>query len=468
MTFSTTTSSPNAISIARLRGELRGRVIGPDDPDYDEARTVFTGGIDRRPAAILRVTEAGDVARAVALASETGLPLAVRSGGHSPAGHSATDGGIVLDLRDMRALDIDLEARTAWADAGLTTGEYTAAAATCGLATGFGDTGSVGIGGITLGGGVGLLSRKHGLTVDALLAAEVVTADGRIVRADGESHPDLFWALRGGGGNFGVVTRFLFRLEELDGIIGGMLVLPASPEVIEGFVAEAQAAPDELTTIAGVMPAPPLPFVPPEQHGRPVVMATLAYAGDAESGRRAIAPLRALAEPIVDMVRPMAYPDVFPPEQEGPQPLTAMRTLFVDDIDRAAAETILERLAWGTGSDGGDPTARARRRRGAGPGRRDRFAHRAAPDAMANVAAVHGQPERADLHEASASEFRRRAAQRKRGRLRQLPRRRRRTRASATRIRGQTWDRLVAVKAHYDPTNLFHSNQNVPPAVPIR
>jgi FAD/FMN-containing dehydrogenase len=462
MTLSTTPFSRNAISIARLRGELRGRVIGPDDPDYDEARTVFTGGIDRRPAAILRVADAEDVARAVALASETGLPLAVRSGGHSPAGHSVADGGIVLDLRDMRALDIDLEARTAWADAGLTTGEYTAAAATCGLATGFGDTGSVGIGGITLGGGVGLLSRKHGLTVDALLAAEVVTADGRIVRADGESHPDLFWALRGGGGNFGVVTRFLFRLEELDGIIGGMLLLPAPPEVIAGFVAEAQAAPDELTTIASVMPAPPLPFVPPEQHGRPVVMATLAYAGEAESGRRAIAPLRALAEPIVDMVRPMAYSDVFPPEQEGPQPLTAMRTLFVDEIDCAAAETILERLAWATAPMAvtqlrvlGGAVARV-------PADATAFAHRERR-MMANVAAVHGQPERADLHEAWASEFA--AALRSGG-----------TGAYVNflgdegeeRVReaypGTTWDRLAAIKARYDPTNLFRGNQNVPPA----
>ena len=326
----------------------------------------------------------------------------------------------------MRALDIDLEARTAWADAGLTAGEYTAAAATCGLATGFGDTGSVGIGGITLGGGVGLLV--------AQARPDRRRAAGRRGRDRGrphrprrwtESHPDLFWALRGGGGNFGVVTRFLFRLEELDGIIGGMLLLPASPEVIEGFVAEAQAAPDELTTIASVMPAPPLPFVPPEQHGRPVVMATLAYAGEAESGRRAIAPLRALAEPIVDMVRPMAYPDVFPPEQEGPQPLTAMRTLFVDDMDRAAAETILERLAWATAPMAvtqlrvlGGAVARV-------PADATAFAHRERR-MMANVAAVHGQPERADLHEAWASEFAAALRSRRYGRLRQLPGRRRR------------------------------------------
>ena len=212
----------------------------------------------------------------------------------------------------MQALDIDAERRTAWAETGLTAGEYTAAAGAHGLATGFGDTGSVGIGGITLGGGVGFLVRKYGLTIDDLLAAEVVTADGQLLRADAETHPDLFWAIRGGGGNFGVATRFQFRLHEVDTIVGGMLMLPATPEVIAAFVAEAEAAPEELSTIANVMPAPPLPFVPAEHHGRLVVMAMLAYAGAVEAGERAIAPFRALATPIADMVRPMPLPGDLP------------------------------------------------------------------------------------------------------------------------------------------------------------
>ncbi len=340
------TEETNAAQIAvpRLRATLKGRVIVPGDPEYDQARTVFMGGIDRRPAAIARVANATDVTHVVALARETGLELAIRSGGHSAAGHSVSDGGIVLDLGDMRALEIDAERRTAWADAGLTAGEYTAAAAEYGLATGFGDTGSVGIGGITLGGGIGYLVRKHGLTIDDLLAADMVTADGQLRRVDAETHPDLFWAIRGGGGNFGVVTRVQYRLHPVDTVVGGLLILPATPDVITGFIAAAEAAPEELSTIATAMKAPPMPAVPAEMHGRLVVMAMLVYAGEVEAGQRAVAPFRALAKPIADMIRPMPYPAIFPPEQEGFHPLTAGRTMFLDNVDLSAAATIIDYL----------------------------------------------------------------------------------------------------------------------------
>ena len=218
------TSNPktDTLSISQLRSNFDGKVIAPGDQDYDKARTVFYGGVDRHPAVIIRVRNADEVARVISLARDSGSELAVRSGGHSTAGHSVTEGGIVLDLSDMQDLQIDVDAKTAWAEAGLTAGKYTAAAAAHGLATGFGDTGSVGIGGLTLGGGVGYLVRKYGLTIDDLLAAEIVTADGEILRVDANSHPDLFWAIRGGGGNFGVVTRFQFRLHNLGEIYGGM------------------------------------------------------------------------------------------------------------------------------------------------------------------------------------------------------------------------------------------------------
>src|SRR5687767_13074830 len=247
----------STISILKLRTTFNGRVIAPGDHGYDQARTVFWGGIDRRPAVIIRVADAADVSRVVSLARETGLDLAIRSGGHSTAGHSVADGGIVLDLSNMRDLQIDVERRTAWAETGLTAGEYTTTANAYGLATGFGDTGSVGIGGITLGGGIGYLVRKYGLTIDNLLAAEVVTADGQIRQVDANTRPDLFWAIRGGGGNFGVVTRFQFRLHKIDTIVGGMLILPATPAVIDEFIAQADAAPEELSTIANIMVAPP-------------------------------------------------------------------------------------------------------------------------------------------------------------------------------------------------------------------
>src|SRR4030095_3050294 len=184
---------------------------------------------------------------------DNGLELAVRSGGHSLAGHSTTDGGIVLDLSELTALEVDLEGRTAWAQTGLTAGAYTAAVGAHGVATGFGDTASVGIGGLTLGGGVGYLVRKQGLTIDSLLAAEVVTADGRVLQVDGDTHPALFWAIRGGGGNFGVATRFRFRLHELPSIVGGMLLLPGSAEVVEALVGTAEGAPEELSMIANVL-----------------------------------------------------------------------------------------------------------------------------------------------------------------------------------------------------------------------
>src|SRR2546425_567195 len=209
--------------------QVAGRVIRPNDADYDNARTSFYGGFDARPGVIVRVANAQDVSRLISFARESGTELIVRSGGHGVAGYAVPNGGIVLDLKDMHALEIDAATRTAWAETGLTAAEYTAAADKHGLATGFGDTGSVGIGGITLGGGVGYLTRKHGLTIDDLLAADIVTADGQLRRVDAQTEPDLFWAIRGGGGNFGVATRFQVRLHPLGTIVGGVMMVPATP-----------------------------------------------------------------------------------------------------------------------------------------------------------------------------------------------------------------------------------------------
>ena len=329
------------VSIRELRAALNGQVIAPDDDSYEAARSVFYGGIDKRPAVIVRAADATEVSYVVSLARESGVELAVRSGGHSMAGHSVSEGGIVLDLSQLRGLQIDAEKRTAWAETGLTAGEYTSAAAAYGLATGFGDTASVGIGGITLGGGVGYLTRKYGLTIDDLLAADVVTADGQLLHTDAENHPDLFWALRGGGGNFGVATRFQYRLHPVDTVMGGMLILPATPEVVAGFIAAAEAAPEELSTIANVMNAPPMPFLPAEVHGKLIVMAMMVYAGNVEAGQRAVAPFRALATPLADMLRPMQYPEMYPPEDNSYHPTAVGHTLFMDHVDQATAETIV-------------------------------------------------------------------------------------------------------------------------------
>ena len=192
-----------------------------------------------------------------------------------------------------------------------------------------------------MGGGVGFLVRKHVLTIDNLISAEVVTADGEFLRVDAESHPGLFWAIRGGGGNFAVATRFHYPLHEVDTIVGGMLMLPATSDVIHSFVAAAVAAPEELSTIANIMPAPPMPFVPAEMHGQLVIMAMMAYAGDVEAGERAVAPFRTLATPIVDMVEPMRYPEIYKLTEGAEVAEEAARSVFLDTVDGGVAEAIV-------------------------------------------------------------------------------------------------------------------------------
>jgi FAD/FMN-containing dehydrogenase len=449
--------------VRRLRRTLDGRVTAPDDTGYDEARAVYYRGFDRRPAAIVRVTDAADVAEVIGAARAMGAELAVRSGGHSLAGHGASERGIVVDLSAMRGLDIDPVGRTAWAGAGLTAGAYTAAASEHGLATGFGDAPSVGIGGITLGGGVGFLHRKVGLTIDSLLAAEVVTADGRILRTDWQTHPDLFWAIRGGGGNFGIVTRFKYRLHEIDGVMGGMMMLPASRDVLVRFLAELEAAPDELSGLVNVMVAPPMPMIPAEHHGQMILMAILVYAGDREAGERAFAPLRALATPIADMIAPMRYAQVYDHGEGPPAPaFVTVRSLFMDDFGPGDADLLFDQLRASTAP------MRAAQFRVLGaavarvPNDATAFAHRHRR-MMATVAAMHDEAEAAAEHAAWTSSL-----------------------AAAltgphepgayvgflgdegeARVRdaypGATWERLARIKARYDPDNLFRLNQNVPP-----
>ncbi len=450
--------------IRNLRASLNGKVIGADDPRYDEARRVVFTGFDLRPAAIVRAADAADVARVVGLARETGAELAVRSGGHSRAGHGTSEGGIVLDLSAMNAVEIDADGRSAWAQTGITAGAYTNATGEHGLATGLGDTATVGLGGITLGGGIGYLVRKNGLAIDDLLAAEVITADGELLEVDAEHHPDLFWALRGGGGNFGVATRLRLRLHEIDAVVGGMLLLPASTDVIAGLVAAADAAPEELSMIANIFKAPPLPFIPAEQHGKAVVAALMVYAGGAEKGERAIAPIRALAPPLADMVRPMRYPEIYA-GPEGPPPAFAEGTnILVDGLGAGAPEAILEHLETATAAMAavqvrvlGGAMARV-------PDGATAFGHRGAK-LMVNIAAMHQRPEERREHEAWASGL---ATALSAGT----------TAAAYVGFVGDegedgvrrayppaTLERLAEVKRRYDPDNLFRLNVNVRPAV---
>jgi FAD/FMN-containing dehydrogenase len=454
-------SRPVPLDLAALRTRVQGAVLAPGDPGYEEARVVMLGGIDPRPAVIVRVAGIDDVRTVIALARETGQELAVRAGGHSGAAHSTVDGGIVLDVRDLTSLDIDVEGRTAWAGAGLSARAYTDAAAEHGLATGFGDTGSVGIAGITLGGGVGYLVRKHGLTIDNLLAAEVVTADGEVRVVDETHEPDLFWGLRGGAGNLGVVTRLRYRLHPVPEVTGGMLLQPATPEVVAGMVRILDEAPEELSGILNVMPCPPMPFVPAERHGELVAMSLLCFAGPADEAAAALAPIRALAAPLADMVRPIRYPELYPPDDPDYHPVAVSRTGFLDTFDEAAATLALERLATASSPMRvvqlralGGASARV-------PADATAYAHRTRRF-MVNVAAFVTDPSSRDAVTAWVE-----------GLLRDLrpadgayvnflaeegPER---VRAAYP---GQTWDRLAALKRRYDPENLLRSTQNVPPS----
>jgi FAD/FMN-containing dehydrogenase len=446
----------------RLGKEVEGRVIAPGDAEYDDARSVFYGGLEKRPAAIVRVASDADVARVIAEARETGLELAVRSGGHSVAGHSVTEGGIVLDLSEMRALEIDAEHRIAWAESGVTAGAYSEAASEHGLATGFGDSPSVGVGGITIGGGVGFLARKYGLTIDALLAADVVTASGEVLRVDEASHPDLFWAIRGGGGNFGVVTRIRFRLDEVPEIFGGMLILPATTETVAGWATLSEAAPEELSTIATVMKAPPMPFLPEAAHGKLVIFGMIVHVGGGETGERAVAPFRELAEPLADMLKEMPYTGIYLEEDESFHPIASDRTMFLDRIDDGVAAAILDRIR---SSDAMMAAAQMRVLGGAVarvPADATAYAHRASK-IMVNVAALFERVEDRSKYEEWVQAFADAIRQDDEGAYVNFLEDEGPERVRAA-YPGATWDRLREIKRRYDPTNLFRLNQNIPPA----
>lgn len=454
-------ASPN-LDVESLRQALNGQVFAPEDAGYDDAQRLFVPVYDGvRPAAIAHVAGARDIAMVVTTARETGLDLAIRSGGHSAAGHSTADGGIVLDVRGLKSLELDVESRTAWAGSGLTAAEYSNETNAVGMATGLGDTGSVGLGGITLGGGIGFLVRKHGMTIDSLLAAEVVTADGEVVHVDEESHPDLFWAIRGGGGNFGVATKFKLRMQPLDKIVGGMMVLPATTDTIVGFIAEAEQAPDELSTIANVMSCPPLPFVPEEIHGTLVIMALVAWCGDIDEGHKVMDRFRSLAQPIADMVQEMPYPEIYGPEDEEYRPLAVARTMWADGFDQTTAETILGFLEE---SDAPMRVAQLRVLGGAMariPNDATAFAHRDRK-MMINVASFYEGPDDRGRREEWVSDFVKALSN---GDLTGYvgflaDEGQDRVRAAYP---GATWDRLRRIKATYDPDNLFQLNQNIPP-----
>lgn len=299
-----------ARAVETLRARFRGALLRPGDKGYEEARHVWNGAIDRRPALIARCAGTDDVVEAVRFARERDLPVSVRGGGHAVAGHAVADGGLMIDLSDMKTVRVDPGARTVRAGGGALLGDLDGATQRFGLAVPSGVVSHTGIGGLTLGGGLGHLMRKHGLTVDNLVSVDLVTADAGRMRVDAETEPGLFWGLRGGGGNFGIATAFEYRTHPVGPVVlGGPIFWPLSdaPEVLRFVRDFAPGAPDELGIALTGRLAPPMPFLPPEYHGKPVVGLVVVWAGDHAEGEKAVAPLLRIGSPIAEMVRPIPY-----------------------------------------------------------------------------------------------------------------------------------------------------------------
>ena len=451
-----------------LRGQLRGSLCVAGDPGYDQARTLWNAMIDRRPAVIVRAQGAADVILAVNFARTNGLLVAIKGGGHNIAGNACCDDGLMLDLSQMKSVRVDPKARTARVEPGALLSDFDKEAQAFGLATPLGINSTTGVAGLTLGGGFGWLSRRFGLTIDNLISADVVTADGKLLTASEKENPDLFWAIRGGGGNFGIVTSFEYRLHPVGPtVLAGLIVHPFADakQLLDGYRKFVAHAPEELTVWVVMRKAPPLPFLPAEWHGKPILVFALCWSGDLKAGEKAIAPLRALGKPIADVV--------------GPNPLTGWQTAFdpllapgsrnywkshdykqLDDSTIAAVldavtklptadcETFIGHLGGAINRVKADATA---------------YPHRDVLFIL-NVHTRWQDPSQDKACIAWARELFDAAAPSATGGVyvNFMPEdEKQRVRTGAY---GPNYDRLVKLKAKYDPTNLFRMNQNIPPA----
>ena len=456
-----------------LAANFRGELLAPGQDGYDDARKVWNGLIDRRPALIARCVGAADVIAAVRYARETSLPVAVRGGGHSASGHGTCDDGIVIDLSPMRSIRVDPEARTARAEAGATWGDFDAETQAFGLAVTGGRYSTTGIAGLTLGSGSGWLERKCGLTPDNLISADVVTADGRLITASADSNAELFWGLRGGGGNFGIVTSFVYRLHEIGPIVyGGMLVCPPdrAGDILRFLRDFMPTAPDDLGCALAFASAPPEPFVPPEMHFKPIAGVVVCWTGSAEEGERVLAPLRAVAQPLMDMVAPMPYTALQRMlDAGGPHGTRAyMKAEFLPELSDAAIETLVRHGAARPGPVcnlllepmGGaiarlDPEATALGRRDV-PWCFHALSMWMEPDAAtADAHVAWAKALAADMSPYVTS-----------GVYLNFT-----SDTGEERVRSsfgeEKYARLVALKDAYDPANMFRLNQNIPPSVTV-
>ena len=452
-------------SVEELQTSLQGELIGPGDDGYEEARQVYNAMHDRRPAVIVRCVDAGDVIAAVNFAREHGGDLSVRGGSHSAPGFGTNDGGVVIDLSRMKGMRVDPRARTVRAEGGCTWGDLNHATHAFGLATTGGVVSTTGIAGLTLGGGIGYLARGCGLSLDNLLSADVVTADGQFLIASESENEDLFWALRGGGGNFGVVTSFEYRLHPIKDILAGIFVFPLDRgrDVLEFYREYIQTAPEEMGTYPAFLVAPPLPFLPEEAHGKTFCAMVACWAGPLDKGEEALKPLRKVAPTVGEMVAPMPYPainalfdELMPPGLQQ-----YWKGSFSGELTDGAIEVHLEHGPK-------IPTVNCAMHiypiNGA--------CHRVSPDATAfsyrdatfatviagvwpdpadnenNVTWVKDYYQALEPHSAAGGYINFMDAD-DQGRIKDN-------------YKGN-YDRLAAIKRKYDPTNLFHMNQNIRP-----
>jgi FAD/FMN-containing dehydrogenase len=447
---------------------LEGALIRPQDADYDEARSIWNGAHDGHPAVIARCVRVSDVQHAIGFARSEGLDVAVRGGGHSIPGFSTCDGGIVIDLSPMKGIEVDAARRTVVVEPGVTWGELDAATQEHGLAVTGGLVSTTGVAGYTLGGGIGWLMRKHGLACDNLRSADVVTADGQFLTASASENSDLFWGLRGGGGNFGIVTAFEFDLHPVGPTVtAGPVFYPGdrAEEILRFYREFVREAPDELTTLANLLTAPPAPFLPEEWHGKKLIALIGVYAGDPEEGAKAMQPLRELGEPVADLVGPMPYVqmqgliDALYPKGSN----AYMKAGYLRDLDDEAIETAIRYHQNAT-----SPASEIHIQHLEGAVARvddeeTAYGERQAPFVL-NVVVMTHEPGALDPHidwaqrlyadiEPSltgAAYINFLSAEGK-------------ERVQAA-FGGEKFARLRQLKDRYDPTNLFHLNQNVPPS----
>jgi FAD/FMN-containing dehydrogenase len=451
---------------SELAASVRGPLIGPEDPAYEDARKVYNGMIDRRPMAIVRCADAADVMATVSFAREEGLDLSVRGGGHSVPGFGTNEGGIVIDLSAMRSVRVDPQGRTARAEGGATWGDFDHATHAFGLATTGGIISTTGVGGLTLGGGIGYLTRGHGLSCDNLISADVVTADGQLLTASEDSNADLFWALRGGGGNFGVATSLEFRLHPVSTVYGGPILYPVdrAGDVMRFYREFIASAPEELGAFFAFQIAPPLPFIPEDRHGETMCLMVTCWTGPVEEGEAALAPLFEAAPVVASHVGAMPYPalnsafDALLPK--GLQHY--WKANFVKEI---SDDAIAAHLEHGPAVPCVESTMHAYPINGAAQrvGNEDTaFPYRDAnfacviagmwpdpADNERNVAWVRDYSDALQPH-SEAGGYINFMADDDQGRIRDNYR--------------QNYNRLAEIKRRYDPGNVFHVNQNIAPA----